>query len=268
MNLEKKINPILKWAGGKRQLIPEIIKIIPKKFNKYVEPFLGGGALYFYLANKISVINDSNPELINLYKEIAKNPSLIIEELKKYKNEENYYYDLRKVVPPTNLEKACRTMYLNRTCFNGLYRVNKKGEFNVPYGRYKSAKLVDEDNLLLASKVLKESKIYNKDYKFILDKICKKKDLVFLDPPYLPISKYSDFQRYTKEQFYLNNHIELAEYFKKLDKIGCYLILTNSNNEKIYELYKNFKIKVIKTKRNINSKGAGRTGEDVLITNF
>ena len=132
--LENKIIPILKWAGGKRQLIPELINFIPRKFNNYVEPFVGGGALYFYLARKNSIINDSNSEVINLYKEISKNPEMIIKGLKNYKNDEDFYYNVRKSIPNSKLSKAIRTIYLNRTCFNGLYRVNKKGEFNVPYG--------------------------------------------------------------------------------------------------------------------------------------
>jgi len=268
MSLEKKINPILKWAGGKRQLIPEIIKIIPKKFHNYVEPFIGGGALFFNLSYKNSIINDSNFELINLYKEIAKNPNKIVQELKNYINTEEFYYEIRKSKPISNLKKACKTIYLNRTCFNGLYRVNKKGEFNVPYGKYKNVNFVDKQNLFEASKILKKTKILNKDYKIVLDKYCKRKDLVFLDPPYIPISKYSDFKRYTKEQFYMDDHIDLANYYKKLDKKGCYLILTNSNSNEISNLYKDFKIKVVKTKRNINSKGSKRIGEDAIITNF
>ena len=138
MNSDNLTNPILKWAGGKRQLIPELKKYIPIKFNKYVEPFMGGGALYFYLKHENSIINDNNPEIINLYKEISKRPNLIIEELKKYINNEKFFYALRASSPDTNLRKAARTIFLNRTCFNGLYRVNKKGEFNVPYGKSKN----------------------------------------------------------------------------------------------------------------------------------
>ena len=266
--LKNKIIPILKWAGGKRQLIPELINFIPRQFNNYVEPFVGGGALYFYLARKNSIINDSNLEIINLYKEISKNPEAIVEGLKSYKNTEDFFYNLRKIIPKTKLGKAIRTIYLNRTCFNGLYRVNKKGEFNVPFGKYKNVNFVDENNLILASKLLKKSKIYNKDYKYILKNHCKRGDLVFLDPPYIPISKFSDFKRYTKEQFQLNDQVELSEFYKTLDKKGCYLILTNSNHEIIKKLYNDFKIKIIKTKRNINSKASKRTGEDIIITNF
>jgi DNA adenine methylase len=268
MNSEKIINPILKWAGGKRQLIPELKKYIPTKFNKYIEPFFGGGALFFHLAYNNSIINDNNPEIINLYQEVSKRPKLIIEELEKYKNNEKFFYALRNSSPKTSIKKAARTIFLNRTCFNGLYRVNKKGQFNVPYGKSQNINFVDKKNLLLASKILKKTKIYNLDYKFIMQKFCKKKDFVFLDPPYLPISKYSDFKRYTKEQFHLNDHIELSEHYKELDKKGCYLILTNSNNEIINKLYREYKIRIIKTKRNINSNGLKRTGEDIIITNF
>jgi len=268
MNSEKIINPILKWAGGKRQLIPELKKYIPNKFNKYIEPFFGGGALFFHLAYDNSIINDNNPEIINLYQEISKRPKLIIEELEKYKNNEKFFYALRNSSPKTSIKKAARTIFLNRTCFNGLYRVNKKGQFNVPYGKSQNVNFIDKKNLLLASKILKKTKIYNLDYKLIMQKFCKKKDFVFLDPPYLPISKYSDFKRYTKEQFHLNDHIELSENYKELDKKGCYLILTNSNNEIINKLYREYKIRIIKTKRNINSNGLKRTGEDIIITNF
>lgn len=268
MNDKKIINPILKWAGGKRQLLPELIKFLPKKFNNYIEPFIGGGALYFYLNYNNSIINDSNSEIINLYNEIKNNPNSILKELTKYKNDEDFYYLIRKTYPKTNLKRAARIIYLNRTCFNGLYRVNKKGDFNVPYGKYKKVRFIDKNNLFLASKLLKKSKIFNKDYKYILKNFCNKKDLVFLDPPYLPISKYSDFKRYTKEQFSLEDHVELSAYYNELDKKGCYLILTNSNNEIITKLYNKFKIKIIKTKRNINSKGSKRTGEDIVITNF
>ena len=135
------------------------------------------------MREKNSIINDSNLEIINLYKEICKNPEAIVEGLKGYKNTEDFYYNLRKIIPKTKLGKAIRTIYLNRTCFNGLYRVNKKGEFNVPFGKYKNVNFVDENNLILASQIVKKSKIYNKDYKYILKNHCKRGDLVFLDPP-------------------------------------------------------------------------------------
>ena len=152
------------------------------------------------------------------------------------------------------MDRACRTIYLNKTCFNGLYRVNKKGEFNVPYGNYKNVSFFDEKNLMEISKLLKQSKIIHGSYEMILKKYAKKDDLIFLDPPYLPISKYSDFKRYNKEQFYFEDHINLSNLYKELDQKGCHLILTNSNSEKIIDLYKNYKISIYKTKRNITPK--------------
>lgn len=263
-----KLNPILKWAGGKRQLLPELINRLPDKFNKYIEPFVGGGALFFYLAKANSIINDSNPELINLYKEVSRNYKKIIVSLKNYKNTKEFFYKVRNTIPSNNLDAACRMIYLNRTCFNGLYRVNRKGQFNVPFGNYKSPKFIDEKNLEKASELLKKTKIYNKNYTSILDKYASKGDLIFLDPPYLPISKFSDFKRYTKEQFYLEDHKILSKYYDKLSKKGCFVILTNSNSKSIIELYKNYNIKVCNTKRNINSFAKKRTGQDIIVTNF
>ena len=186
----------------------------------------------------------------------------------KYKNEKDFYYDIRSKKFNDKWKQAARTIYLNRTCFNGLYRVNKKGEFNVPFGQYKNPKFIDIENLKLALPLLKKTRIYNKDYKYIIDKYAKKQDLVFLDPPYLPISKYSDFKRYTKNQFYEDDHRQLKLYMDKLSKLGCYVILTNSNSKTIVDMYKEYKIEIVESKRNINSKGNLRTGQDIIITNF
>ena len=266
--MKDSLKPILKWAGGKRQILSELKKCLPKNFKRYLEPFIGGGALFFSLNKNNSIISDTNDELINLYNEISKNPKKIIKNLKKYKNNKDFFYTIRKTVPANLADKASRTIYLNRTCFNGLYRVNKKGEFNVPYAYNKNVKLVDENNLLKISRLLKKTKILNLSYDLVLKRYAKKDDLVFLDPPYLPISQYSDFKRYTKEQFYLNDHKKLASLFKELHKKGCYLILTNSNSPEVHKLYKKFSIKILNTKRNINSKGNLRTGKDIIVTNY
>ena len=266
--MKDNLKPILKWAGGKRRMLPELIKCFPKKFNRYLEPFIGGGALFFFINKNNSIISDTNKELINLYKEISKNPKKIIKNLKKYKNNKDFFYNIRKSVPNNLTDKACRTIYLNRTCFNGLYRVNKKGEFNVPFANNKNVRLIDENNLLKVSKLLKKTKILNLSYDLLLKKYAKKNDLIFLDPPYLPISKYSDFKRYTKEQFYLGDHKKLANLFEELHKKGCYLILTNSTSSEVIKLYKKFNIKIFNTKRNINSKGNLRTGKDIIVTNY
>jgi DNA adenine methylase len=260
--------PIIKWAGGKQQILSEILRRAPKDFNNYIEPFVGGGAVFFAIAVKNSIISDTNPELINLYKILPWYLYEIIEELKKYRNDEKFYYRIRakKVKHLNKVERAARFIYLNRTCFNGLYRVNKKGEFNVPFGKYKNPKIIYPERLKKAARCLEQSIVLHSDYKQVLDKYAKKNDFIFLDPPYIPISEYSDFKRYTKDQFYKQDHKKLAEKVRELAKIGCKIILTNSNHPLVHEYYKDFKIEVLQTKRNINKNGAKRTGEDTIIT--
>lgn len=262
-----KVKPVLKWAGGKAQMLDVLTQHMPVKFNKYIEPFIGGGALFFELTPENAIISDSNPELINLYKVIAENADELILHLKEMKNDEEYFYMIRAINPETltKVEKAARTIYLNKTCFNGLYRVNQKGEFNVPFGKYKNPTICDEENLHAVSRLLRKNTILLGDYKEVLHNYAKPGDFIFLDPPYLPISKNSDFKRYTKEQFREADHRELAEEVKRLRDIGCHVLLTNSNHPLVYDLYREFNISVHQTKRNINSKGSRRTGEDVLV---
>ncbi len=266
----QKYKPILKWAGGKTQLLEHLLPKIPKEYNKYIEPFFGGGALFFALEPNNSIIADSNPELINLYRVIAKDVNSLISELKNLKNEKDFFYDMRRkeFSELSEIEAAARTIFLNKTAFNGLYRVNKKGQFNVPFGYYKNPKILDEDQLLAASKLLKKTKILLGDFKDVLCENAKKGDFIFLDPPYLPVSKFSDFKRYTKEQFHEKDQISLANLVNKLSKKGCHILLTNSNHPLIHELYKDFNIDIYKTKRNINSKSTNRKGEDIIVSNF
>ena len=266
----QKYKPILKWAGGKTQLLEHLLPKIPKEYNKYIEPFFGGGALFFALKPNNSIIADSNPELINLYRVIAKDVNSLISELKNLKNEKAFFYDMRRkeFSELSEIEAAARTIFLNKTAFNGLYRVNKKGQFNVPFGYYKNPKILDEDQLLAASKLLKKTKILLGDFKDVLCENAKKGDFIFLDPPYLPVSKFSDFKRYTKEQFHEKDQISLANLVNKLSKKGCHILLTNSNHPLIHELYKDFNIDIYKTKRNINSKSTNRKGEDIIVSNF
>ena len=260
--------PVLKWAGGKSQLIKELAERIPGRFNKYIEPFFGGGAFFFSQAPEQAVIADSNPELINLYRSLVDRPHEIIAYLQTFRNDEDFFYTIR-AVDTTGLDPvylAARTIYLNKTCFNGLYRVNKKGEFNVPFGRYANPRLADEEAILAASGALSRAQIVLGDYKTVLKEHATSGDLVFLDPPYLPISKNADFKRYTKEQFYEEDHRELAAEVARLYEIGCHTVLTNSNHPLVHELYGAFKVEVLQTKRFINSKAAKRTGEDVIVT--
>lgn len=265
--MERNAKPFLKWAGGKTQLLPELMKKAPKKFGKYIEPFIGGGAMFFSVHPHTGIIGDLNPELINVYESISSGVDRVIKYLKNFENTEEYYYKIRSMVfeDLNNYFAAARTIYLNRTCYNGLYRVNKKGGFNVPFGRYKKPNICQIDVLLAAADVLKGTQIIYGDYKDILRKTAKRGDFIFLDPPYLPISKYANFTGYTKEQFYEEDHIELASEVKRLRKIGCYVLLTNSNHPLVHELYEDFDIEIVSTRRNISSNLKTRTGEDVIL---
>ena len=260
--------PILKWAGGKTQMLGDLLPKVPTSYGRYIEPFIGGGAMFFALHPENAVIADSNPELINMYRQVADHVEDVIGFLKKYENTPEMFYAVRSqewtALPKS--EAAARTIFLNRTCFNGLYRVNKQGQFNVPYGKYKNPKICDEAGLRVASDILKKADILCGDYLLVLEHYTRPGDFVFLDPPYLPISEYADFKRYTKEQFYEEDHVELAKMIMTLHDRGCYTILTNSNHPLVHELYAPFNIDVIQTKRHISCNGSTRKGEDVIVT--
>lgn len=262
-----KIRPILKWAGGKTQLLQDILSKFPKKYNKFIEPFFGGGAVFFAARPTNAIIADSNPELVNLYQSIASDVDGVIDCIRAFKNTEEDFYAVRElnVESLSNIEAAARTVFLNRTCFNGLYRVNKSGRFNVPYGKYKNPKIFHEDEIRAASALLRTATIVCADYKAVLKENAQNGDVVFLDPPYLPISEYADFKRYTKEQFYEEDHIELATEVQRLHELGCHVILTNSNHPLVHEQYGQFAIEVVQTKRYISCNGKSRTGEDVIV---
>lgn len=260
--------PPLKWAGGKTQLLSELIAKMPKNYGRYIEPFFGGGALFFAVRPLGAVIADSNPELINLYRAITDDVQNVIEHLARYKNTENGFYKVRAQdwTKLSSAEAAARTIFLNRTCFNGLYRVNRRGQFNVPFGHYKNPKILDVKALEAASYLLRDSVIVCGDYKAVLRDHARPGDFVFLDPPYLPVSEYADFKRYTKEQFYEEDHVELATEIERLHELGCHTILTNSNHPLVHEKYAKFSLEVVQTKRYISCNGRGRTGEDVIVT--
>ena len=260
--------PILKWAGGKTQLLNTLLPKMPTSYGRYIEPFFGGGALFFALQPKASIIADSNPELINVYQQVANNVSRVINYLRKYDNTEEVFRETRgqdwTLLPKS--EAAARTIFLNRTCFNGLYRVNRKGQFNVPYGKYKNPRICDIESLSAASQVLKNAEIVCGDYSQVLGRYAQSGDLVFLDPPYLPVSPSADFKRYTKEQFHEDDHIALSAEIARLHDMGCYIVLTNSNHSLVHELYSQYGIEVYATKRYISCNGSRRTGEDVVVT--
>jgi DNA adenine methylase len=260
------IKPFLKWAGGKTQLLTELNKYIPNSFNKYIEPFIGGGAFYFFLNPEKAVISDLNEDLIITYKTVKNDLENVINILREYKHEESFYYDIRALRPKnlSKTERAARFIYLNKTCFNGLYRVNKKGEFNVPYGKG-SGNFLNEDSLRNAQKFLQRTQILHSDYLEILKQYAEEGDFIFLDPPYYPVGKYSDFKRYTKEFFYHEDHLNLKEEFDRLVDLGCQVLLTNSDNPVILDLYKDYEIKTVETRRMISSNPDTRTGKDIIV---
>lgn len=273
-NKVENVYPFVKWAGGKRQLIPKIKPYIPKKFNNYLEPFVGGGAMLFYLLPDRAVIIDNNMELINCYEVIKKNAEELIESLKNYKYNKDYYYEIRALDQKldvynslSNVEKAARTIFLNKTGYNGLYRVNSKGRFNVPFGRHKNPKICDKKNLKAVQKAIQNVEILHGSFEICLN-YAKEDDFVYFDPPYYPLSDTALFTSYTKENFGKESQIQLYEVFKELDARGCKLLLSNSYCNFILDLYNEFKIITIRAKRAINSDSSKRGFiNEVLIMN-
>lgn len=268
-----KPKPFVKWAGGKRQLVKVLATHVPKNYNTYIEPFLGGGALLFELLPEKAIVSDINEELINAYRVIKENVEELIEELKRHKNSPEYYYKIRSIDPKRldPVKRASRFIYLNKTCYNGLYRENSKGEFNVPFGYYKNPKIVEEDNLRAISEYLNSSQItiLASDFRQVCD-MARCGDFVYLDPPYYPYNGISSFTKYTKYDFTEKDHIELAEVFKELDRKGVYVMLTNSNTDFIKSLYRGYRIKELYAVRSINCKGHLRKKKktDLLILNY
>lgn len=273
-----KITPFVKWAGGKRQLLEDIRKHIPTSYNRYFEPFLGGGAVLFDIQPEKAVINDINKQLINVYKQLKHNSNdviSIIKEFEKEKSSEEFYYSLRKKynqkITENIFDAECAGLFIwiNKHCFNGLYRVNSKGLFNVPFNGNIKSKSMEIDNLKNIGKYLKENdiKIYSEDFENILKKV-KKDDFVFIDSPYVPLTKTAGFIDYSKEGFSFEDHLRLSELFKELDKKGAKLILTNNDTELVRKMYEGFKINTIEVNRSINRNGNDRKGKEVMILNY
>ncbi|MEX1409178.1 DNA adenine methylase [Enterococcus sp. GC33] len=275
------VKPFVKWAGGKRQLMSEIIKYKPKSYKKFVEPFVGGGSVFMELQNNKTVINDFNSELINTYIVIRDNLDELIFELEKHKKNDSkeYFYELREwdrdgtLEKKSNVERASRFIYLNKTCFNGLFRVNSQGQFNVPYGNYKNPNIVNKEVLIADSKFLNKSgiKIMNEDFEKAA-KAARKGDFVYFDPPYAPLVEDSqNFVGYTLNGFDYEEQVRLRDLFVTLDKKGCFVMLSNSSSKLIHDLYSDYKDTtiIIGATRNINSKASGRGKVDeVLIMNY
>lgn len=264
--------PVVKWAGGKSKIINHLSRYIPNIFNNYHEPFVGGGALFFYLfpelrkQNAEAYLSDSVEELINLYKEIRDNVGELINISKKHVYDKEYYYKIRALNPfeMTNLERASRILYLNRTCFNGLYRVNGKGQFNVSFGDYTDPVIVNEVALRNASEAFKYANIFNGDFELVLNNV-KEGDFVYLDPPYVPLSTTSCFTKYTSGSFTIDDQKRLKNLFDLLKERGCYVMLSNSDTDFVKELYFDCNIKKISAIRAINSNATKRGAITELV---
>ncbi len=276
MKKNKKLQPFLKWAGGKRQLLPTIRKYIPQKYGTYHEPFIGAGAVLFDIQPTVGMINDSNTELINCYKVIRDSLDELVLDLRQYKNEKEYYYAIRDLDRNSNFKKlnpiqrASRIIYLNKTCFNGLFRVNSAGQFNVPFGSYHNPKILDELLLKAVHNYLstKNIQIMNVDFEQAV-KDAKKGDFIYFDPPYDPVSDTSSFTGYDLNGFGKNEQQRLRDVYKELSDKGCFVLLSNSATDFILDLYKDFSIITVAASRNINSVATGRGKiDEVLVMNY
>jgi DNA adenine methylase len=253
--------PALKWAGGKSQLLGQLLPYFPKGFARYLEPFLGGGAVWLKLDPQgPCLLSDSNQELINLYQVIQDNPELLMKKLDKLTENysEEFYYELRQTQPKPPVDKAARTLFLNKTGFNGLYRQNRKGEFNVPFGkREKCPALYDPQNLLALSQRLLKANLYCMDFEELLDQ-AGEGDFVYCDPPYEPLSATSNFKSYTHSGFTQDDQIRLRDACARAAKRGAYVAVSNSHTPFILELYSWWEIHELTASRNINSNGKAR----------
>jgi DNA adenine methylase len=261
--------PFLKWAGGKRALLPALVPLLPASYGSYYEPFVGGGALFFALQPSRAFLNDANEELVNCYAVVRDRLDDLLVALTAHRNTEDHFRRVRaqRSADLDDIARAARFVYLNRTCFNGLYRVNARGEFNTPYGGYRNPTLVPEVSLRAASSALHGVTLTAVGYR----EACAtagKGDLVYLDPPYVAAGRYADFRRYHREQFRDDDHEDLARLFKELDARGCRVRLSNAHTPWVLDLYADWTIHEVTTRRAINSDGSGRGPvREVVVAN-
>ncbi|SEH08420.1 DNA adenine methylase [Candidatus Venteria ishoeyi] len=276
MNKPGAVTPFVKWVGGKRQLISEVEKYFPQHYATYYEPFIGGGAVLFHFLPKNAVINDTNAELVNLYRVVRDDVEALIEDLKYHHNDADYFYALRAIdrsdayADLSAVEKASRLHYLNKTCFNGLFRVNRAGQFNTPFGRYKNPNIINQSVLTAVSHYLNQAqvKILNTDYQNALKGIAKN-DFVYFDPPYDPISSSSNFTAYTQDGFDRNAQQRLKQTCDSLHQQGIRFLLSNSATDFIKDLYRDYDVHIVQAKRHINSKGHKRgLIDEVFVKNY
>lgn len=277
MAKNKLVLPVVKWVGGKRQLLDEIIPLLPKRVTTYCEPFLGGGAVLFSIQPSKAIVNDLNSDLMSVYEIINDDVESLIKDLKKHENTSEYFYTIRDIdrdreayQAMSKVERASRLIYLNKTCFNGLFRVNSSGEFNSPFGHYKNPNIVNEPILRAVNKYFSSNDIafYNEDFAETLNRV-EKGGFVYLDPPYDPVSDTASFTGYNKGGFNKSEQIRLKQCCDELTQRGVKFMLSNSSTEFIKELYKDYDISIVNAKRMINSDASKRgVIEEVLIRNY
>lgn len=271
-------NPtFVKWAGGKTQLLEQFSELYPQKFNRFFEIFLGSGAVFFNIKQKFSpsqsFLFDINEDLINTFKLVRDHVEELIPLLREHRDKDNnreYFNKQREQfnTMKSGLEKAAIFIYLNKTCFNGLYRVNSEGKFNVPFGKYKKPAILQETKLRMASKLLQNSELLVANFAEAM-KRAKENDFVYMDPPYFPLTKTASFTSYQKDSFLEEEQRQLVKEFQQLDKRGCLLMLSNSDTQFIRELYEGYKIHTVKARRAINRIGTKRGKiNEIVITNY
>ena len=266
--------PFLKWAGGKTQLLPALFARKPKHFERYLEPMLGGGAFFFALKPKQALLFDVNAELVNCYKAVQSKVTELMAALTKHRYESEYFYSIRNVdrtadfLQWSDVERAARTIYLNKCCYNGLYRVNSRGNFNVPFGKYSNPTILDPKNLSACSHALKGVEVACAPFESVLLH-AKKGDFIYFDPPYVPLTKTASFANYSRDGFDLDDQVRLRDVCAELDKRGILFMLSNSYTDTILELYDKFRIDTVEAQRAINSKGLGRGKvREIIVRNY
>jgi DNA adenine methylase len=276
--MSSKTSPFVKWAGGKKQLLERLEDRMPEEYNRYFEPFIGGGALLFDIQPKDAIINDVNEQLLNVYRQLKADAEAVITVLKSMDSVEcdkEHYLHMRESynnkIKDHELDAECAalTIWINKHCFNGLYRVNSKGLFNVPYNNKAGGVSMNEDNLRAIGDYLRKNDIEIREGDF--EAACRDVqpgDFVYFDSPYIPVSETANFTDYTKDGFGYDDHCRLAELFKRLDKAGVKVMLSNHNVDLVYELYDGFKIESVDVKRAINRDSSKRVGKEVIITNY
>lgn len=260
--------PVLKWAGGKTQLLPQILARLPERIETYFEPFLGGAAVFFALAARDrfqrAVLSDRNPELVSVYRALQEDVEGVIRALSRMRHSETEYYRVRAASPRGLVQRAARIIYLNKTGYNGLYRVNRSGQFNVPFGSYKNPTICDAENLRAAARALQRVEVVEADF----EEVCRRAgagDAVYLDPPYVPLSKTASFTAYDRHPFGPSEHERLARVFAELGRRGVHALLSNSNTPETRALYSGFRAQKVKVARPINSRPNARGPIDELL---